>query len=273
MKGKTLSFQSARLLSHLNTQRQQFFTVKDAQTILFDSNKGTVGELLRSMVTRGLLLRIKDGLYNIIPYESDAKVYFPNLHQTAQAIMQPKQYYIGFYSALDLHGLITQPSMIEYVVSFERILPKRHEIGQATFEFVTLNKNHFFGFKNQWIDDFNKVSYSDLEKTIIDCLFIPRYAGGISEIIKAIYKGRNDISTDKLYTYLEQFNVQVVNKRLGYLLQHLDLFSDFRKDLLSTIRDGYTPLEPSLPKDGHHYSTWKIQDNIDVATALTTLNT
>ena len=40
-----------------------------------------------------------------------------------------------------------------------------------------------------WIDNFNKVLCSDLEKTFLDCLFKPDYAGGIVEVARAIVSG------------------------------------------------------------------------------------
>ncbi len=273
MNNKTISFQSAKLLNHLNQQNLEFFSILDAQSILLDSKKGTVIELISSMISRGLLMRIKDGLYHVIPYERDCTSYFPNWHLTAQAMANPKQFYIGFYSALDLYGLITQPSQIEQVIIVERVQPKLQKVGDITFDFITLSKSHFFGFKNQWIDDFNKVSFSDLEKTIIDCLYIPRYAGGITEISKAIYKCRDQINKGRLFNYLERFDVQAVNKRLGFILQHLELLSDFRQELAKTIKVGYITLEPSLPKSGRHHSTWKIFDNLDISTVTHTLNT
>ena len=49
-----------------------------------------------------------------------------------------------------------------------------------------------------WIDNFNKVKCSDLEKTFIDCLFMPNYAGGIVEVARAIYISKDKINFDKL---------------------------------------------------------------------------
>jgi len=273
MNNKTISSKSARLLSNLNQKGKLFFNVQDAQVILSNSKKGTIIELISSMISRGLLMRIKDGLYHVIPYERDSSNYFPNWHLTAQAIVKPKLHYIGFYSALDIHGLITQPSQLEQIVVSERILPKVRKVGAVNFEFITFSEDHFFGFKKQWIDDYNKVSCSDLEKTIIDCLYIPRYAGGISEITKSIYKCREQLSTDQLFNYLEQFKVQAIKNRLGFILQYLDILSDFRKELASTIKGGYTVLEPSLPKNGRHHSIWKILDNIEMTTLIKSLTT
>jgi predicted transcriptional regulator of viral defense system len=60
------------------------------------------------------------------------------------------------------------------------------------------NTKHFFGAKKIWIDDFNKVLCSDLEKTIVDCLFKPEYAGGIVEVAKAIQVSKTKINFDTL---------------------------------------------------------------------------
>lgn len=142
-----------------------------------------------------------------------------------------------------------------YLLFLFEILPSFRHLGSLYLLLLICCKLHCLNSKLQLFHCIGKSNRISLNNLFL-CKFLKKI-----------------ISTDKLYTYLELFNVQVVNKRLGYLLQQLDLFSDFRKNLLSTIRDGYTPLEPSLPKDGHHYSTWKIQDNIDVAAALTTLLT
>ena len=124
------------------------------------------------MVKRGLLLRIKDGLYNIIPYEKDTENYLPNWNLTAKAIVNPGNNYFGFYSALDIYGLITQPALTEQVVTEKQIVPKYRNLKNVKFEFITMGKR-FFGYNKTWIDDFSKVNCSELEKTILDCLYMP----------------------------------------------------------------------------------------------------
>jgi predicted transcriptional regulator of viral defense system len=42
------------------------------------SKPEAVRKLLADMTKRGLNLRIKDGLYNVIPYERNSEEYFPN---------------------------------------------------------------------------------------------------------------------------------------------------------------------------------------------------
>lgn len=270
---KHVSYRSAELLDALSGRTQDFFTLKEAAKILSYKDYATVRKLLSDMTKRGLIMRIKDGLYHRIPYEQQPDQYFPNWHLTAEAIAGSKEHYIGFYSALDIHGLITQPAMTEQLVTWERIKPKKHQVKNIRFEFITLSKNRFFGYKKHWINDFHKVNCSDLEKTFLDCLYYTSYAGGITEITKALYKCREKLQQAKLQDYLEKLNAQVVYKRLGFIIDNLDLLPELQRFITRSISSSYAPLDPSLNKHGNYISKWRIIDNIDFKTVLDSIKT
>lgn len=265
---KNISYRSSQLLNALIDQKKEFFTLRDAVKILSGRDNTTVRKLLSDMTRRGIIMRIKDGLYHRIPFEKNPDQYFPNWHLTAEAMVQPKDYYIGFYSALDIHGLITQPSMVEQAVTSEQVKPKTQQVKNVRFEFITLSNKRFFGFKRQWIDDFHKVNCSDIEKTFLDCLYKPDYAGGITEITKAFFKSREKLQANKFHDYLEKFNIQAVYKRFGFIINQLDLFPGLQDFIAGKISSSYAPLDPSLPKQGNYSSKWGIIDNIDFKTAL-----
>jgi len=132
-------------------------------------------------------LRLKAGIYCIIPYEQDVEAFMPDRHLMAEHYVNDAKHYIGYYSALQIHDLITQPSLKKQIVVSKQIRPSEIKIKEVAFQFIYHNEKHFFGAKKIWIDSYNKVLCSDLEKTIIDCLFKPEYAGGIVEVAKAIY--------------------------------------------------------------------------------------
>jgi len=273
MKPKTLSSQSAKLLAYFLNKEQSFFTLSEAQMVLFETKPGTVRELISDMAKRGLLLRIKEGLYHIIPYEKNPEVYFPNWHIIASQLVKNRNYYIGYYSALEIHGLITQPSLIEQIVVDKQVKPSLKTINDVKFQFIYHKDKHFFGYKNQWIDNFNKVKCSDLEKTIIDCLFHPDYAGGIVEVAKAIFKVREKINWRKLEDYLEKFNKQSVIKRLGFILDLFSINREFREKLLLTRSNSFVKLDSGLDKDTRRDSQWRIQMNLDVETIRSSILT
>ena len=263
MNSKTLSFQSSGLLQKLNQENVTFFSLETAYKLLPDSSKPTVRRLLSDMTARGLLLRVKNGLYCIIPYDQDALTYFPNWHLVAKHLAAGTNFYISYYSALDIHSLITQPALKEQIVVDTQMKPSSFKIKGHKFQFIYHNKDHFFGIKNIWIDSFNKVPCSDLEKTIVDCLYKPDYAGGISEIAKALHKSKEMIDYKKLADYCKRFKAQSVIKRLGFLLEVLDIHNPITEELQQIKNTSVILLEPSYERKGKVISKWNIQQNVE----------
>lgn len=260
---KTLSTQSAAVIRYFTSLNQPCFTLKEAASLLKNSSRDAVKKLMRDMVKRGLLLRLQDGLYWIIPYDQEAANYFPNWHLIAGYLAGEANYYIGYYSALEIHSLITQPALVEQIVVDRQIKPSILKIKDVKFQFIYHNKKHFFGYRNTWIDSFNKVSVSDLEKTFIDCLYKPDYGGGITEIAKALHKTREKIDFEKIVDYCEKFNAQNVVKRLGFLLELLQIDNPVIEKLQQLKTKSFTLLEPSYEKKGKLISRWSIQQNIE----------
>jgi len=262
---KTISSQSARIINHFLALNRPAFTFKEAAGVLEKSSIDAVKKLMRDMVKRGLLLRLKDGIYWIIPYEQESETYFPNWHLVPEYLVGNSKYYIGYYSALEIYSLITQPALREQIVVNNQIKPSSMKIKGHKFQFIYHNSNHFFGIKNTWIDSFNKVPCSDLEKTFVDCLYKPDYAGGITEIVKALFKSKDKIDYDKLLEYCIKFNAQSVIKRLGFILETLRIHTPILEKLQHLKTASYILLEPSYEKKGKLIKKWSIQQNIEIS--------
>jgi len=273
MKDKLISKQSNELLTYFNGKSQLCFDNNQAYQALPNSKTNTVRELLSDMSKRGLLMRIKDGVFYIIPYEAEPSKFMPDWHLLAEHLVNNAKYYIGYYSALQIHNLITQPSLKEQIVVSKQIKPVELNIKNVTFQFVYHNKTHFFGSKKIWIDSFNKVLCSDLEKTIIDCLFKPEYAGGIVEVAKAIYASKTKINFDTLLEYTIKFGSQAVIKRLGFLLELLKIENPILEKLQKIKTASYVVLDTELPKEGKRNARWSVQKNIDTDTILNAIIT
>jgi len=266
MKYKYISTQSNKVLSHFYEQNRPYFKASEAVSALPHSKQGAIRELLSDMVKRGLLLRLKKGLYYIIPYEQDSEKFIPDWHLLAEPLTTGNRHYIGYYSALEIHNLITQPSLKEQIVVSKQMKPSKILVKGITFQFIYHNRKHFFGESKIWINDFERVRCSDLEKTIIDCLFKPAYAGGIVEIAKAIYISRERLNYSKLLDYSERFSSQAVIKRLGFLLEVLELGEEIIQKLQSRKTAAYVLLDTELPKSGKIISRWSIQQNLGIET-------
>ncbi len=263
---KNISSKSSELLSYFNGKNEPCFEYSEAFKALPNSSDGAVKELLSDMTRRGLLMRLRERIYYIIPYEQNSETFMPDWHLIAEHLVKDEQHYIGYYSALQIHNLITQPSLKEQIVVSKQMRPSVIKIKNVSFQFIYHNEKHFFGEKKIWIDSFNKVQCSDLEKTFIDCLFKPEYAGGIVEIANAIYISRDKIKFDVLLDYAIKFGSQPVIKRLGFLLEVMGILNPISEKLNKLITGSSVLLDTELPKVGNVNLKWRIIQNLELET-------
>jgi len=273
MKPKYIGVASQKLLSYFNQRNQVWFKLAEAFDALPTASESAILELVTDMAKRGLLMRIKKGVYYVIPYEADATTFMPDWHLLAGSLVGNASYYIGYYSALQIHNLITQPSLQEQIVVSEQVRPSLLKIKKIPFQFIYHNPTHFFGFGETWIDSFNKVPCSDLEKTFIDCLFKPEYSGGIVEIAKAVFQSREKLKYDRLFSYAVQFNSQAVIKRLGFILELMGIQHPIISDLQKIKTASYVVLDTELPNKGKFSSRWSIRQNLESETITSALST
>ncbi len=273
MKDKFISKQSNELLTYFNSQNRVCFDYSEAFDALPKSKDGAVKELLSDMTKRGLLMRLKERVYYIIPYEANAENFMPDWHLIAEHLVKDAEHYIAYYSALQIHNLITQPSLKEQIVVSKQLRPSVIKIKNVPFQFIYHNKKHFFGVKKIWVDNFHKVQCSDLEKTIVDCLFKPDYSGGIVEIASAIHSVKDKINYELLLDYTKKFNSQAVVKRLGFLLELLEINTPITNKLQKKKTASYILLDTELPRTGKMISRWSIQQNIETKTIQSAITT
>ena len=271
-KHKNITILSSKILAKLSEDGKNWFTIKQVYDLFPELSKKSVVQQLIMMTNAGILMRIQEGLYYIIPYEQDSQIFMPDWHLLAEPLVGG-EHYIGYYSALQIHNLITQPSLKEQIVVNKRIKTSEKTIKGVDFQFIYHNEKHFFGYKKTWIDSFNKVLCSDLEKTIIDCLYKPDYAGGIVEIAKAIYMSKDLIKYEQLLNYVVKFNSQSIIKRLGYLLELLSISTPIIEELQKLRTNSITVLDTEIPKQGKILSRWSIQQNVDIETIKNAITT
>ena len=266
MKYKVITNKTATWLTYLGEKRMKFFTTEDAMQFFNGSQKQRVTEFLNDMVERELAIRIKRGLYALVPFDQRAGEYYPDLHATGAHLAGNSGYYIGYYSALQIHSLTTQPSDTERVVINKRIIPSIQEFHNNQFQFIYHKPHHFFGTTKRWVDDDNRIICSDLEKTIIDCLFQPQYAGGIVEIAKSIHQVSNKLNYKILLEYIKKFKSQAVIKRFGFLVELFELDVPIITQLQEIKTISYVALDPTHEKAGKMNSRWSVYINVDLET-------
>jgi len=97
------------------------------------------------------------------------------------------------------------------------------------------------------------VFVAEIEKAILDSLFLPRYCP-ISETFHVLREVNLDY--EKLFDYVRRFNSKIAAKRLGYLLEVAGI--DAYDSLKNLISKNYELLNPLKPPKNERDEKWKI---------------
>jgi len=254
-----LSRNESLLLSSLSEKGKTIFTLKDV-----------VGELKRpyeyakvlasNLAKKKWIIVLRRGTYLIVPLSAGAKPHYTE-HEFVIASHLVSPYYIAYWSALNFHGLTEQTPFTVFVATTKRA--KNREILNIKYNFVTLNKRKFFGFTSVPIGTY-KVNVSDPEKTLADTLDHPEYSGGIIEVAKCLWNAREKVSLERALSYAERMGNTAVIKRLGYLLETLDMNVDGRmvSKMKESISRSMSVLDPNMPRKGRYTTRWNLLLNV-----------
>jgi len=243
------------------------FSTDDVREEFRNISSSHLTNTLMRMVKNNMLVRLNRGLYYIVPLEHNSPKYIPNWHLVAKYLMRNKNYYVGYYSALQIHKLITQPSLTEIIVTDVQIKPSNIEIQGVRFQFINHKKNRFFGIQNSWIDDYNKVKSSDLEKTLVDSFINPQYSNGMIEIAKAVYETRDKINQGKIIDYFTRSENKVAARRYVFICDLLEISSSYHESLLQNNLSGsFLLLDTSAPDEGKINTRYELKINRDINT-------
>lgn len=258
---KTLGSQSARLVMTLHDRGRTLFRLDDIREIT-GAAASSARTFARDLVKRGIATRLKPGLFVLVPFElGHEHQYVGDPFLIARELMRGKPYYVSHASALQIHGLLTQPSLCTTVTTpaFHRSLT----IQGLPFRFVRCRTPEMFGLVQHWVTKQETVSVSGLERTLIDGLKSPGYCGGILEVAKGLWIRRQDVDISLLIRYGQRLKVRAVLQRLGFLLETYGLGD--RKNLgclQRALTNTYILLDPTLPAEGHYRRRWRLRLNV-----------
>jgi predicted transcriptional regulator of viral defense system len=246
---------------------QDCFTFQDVLTEYPGSDKFFLSKVLSSMIEKGMLIKLNRSIYHIVPSSEEADTYIPDWHLVAKYLMKGRKYYIGYYSAMQIHGMITQPSLKEIIVTNRQMIPSKRRIRNVEFQFVTQSGIKFFGYKNFWISQHEKVVVSDLEKTIVDAVSKPHLSGGMVEIGKAIYETRSKVNLETLMSYFNKYNSQAAIKRYLFTCDLINVeWTIHHEELYKTIGTTFSLFDTTGPDQGKKNSKFRLKINVDTDT-------
>jgi predicted transcriptional regulator of viral defense system len=258
---KTLGPQAANLVVTLHERSRVVFRLEDVRDIT-GLSETSARSFVRKLVDRGVAARLKPGLYVLVPFELGRERLYPgNPLVVAREIMHGEDYYLSHATAMEIHGMTTQPQLV-VTVSTPASRRSVTSLG-VQFRFVRCQRKHLFGLTEHWVTKQEKVRVSDLERTVIDGLKQPEHCGGLTEIAKGLWMRRQDMNVDRLVQYASRIGVGAVVRRLGFLLETYELagapdLDRLRNGLTST----YVRLDPILPGEGKCLRRWRLQLNV-----------
>lgn len=192
-----------------NFLEQGIFTINEVITLIGDRQQAS--NQVNTLRKRGYLLKIKAGLYAVVPHERIGKSYTPDKFLIASRLTTP--YAISYHAALELHAIAHSLYHSVHVAS-----PRKFR--RFTFQGVTymwVSSADLLGVTSV-IRAGHPIQVTDLERTILDCLQKPVYSGGVEELFRSL-EGAPYINYHRLLDYVEKIGQKALLAKVGYLLE------------------------------------------------------
>jgi predicted transcriptional regulator of viral defense system len=250
------------LIVELNERRQPIFSLADV-TEITGLSPSSARSLVANTEARGIVTRLKPGLYNLVPFERGRDTeHVSDPYLIARTLVGDADYFISHGSALELHRMVTQPQLAIVVSCAKRLRPQH--IHGYEFRFVDVKPKDFFGLTEIWITPEEQVRISDPERTIIDGLDHPQYVGGVTEVAKGLWMKRDTLRVELMIDYALRLGVGAVIRRLGYLLEFYGLADAAALEpLRARLTPTYQRLDPLFPNEGRMLARWRIRLNVE----------
>jgi predicted transcriptional regulator of viral defense system len=213
---------------------------------------------------------VKRGVYAIAPAgewaEPETTI---NWYAAAANAVRGEAYYLGYYTAMELHQMTQHPvrTVFVAVTTHHRML----RFGPARIRFVKLIPEKIFGEENRRIEG-HVVKVAGLERTFLDCVDRPELCGGLEEVFRGFTRRHADLNPDLLMRFVYRLNQPVLTKRIGFLLEAAGYGNPetlWELERAAGKLKRYTPLDKAQPnRPGERNRRWELILNVDIPQLL-----
>jgi predicted transcriptional regulator of viral defense system len=173
-------------------------------------------------------VRIKKGLYAVVPVEVVGHSFTPNKYLIAAKTQ--KKAYLSHHTALELHGVAESVYSTVYISVPQQARP--FEFQDTTYSFIT--SDNTFGLTKVKVDGIS-LAITDREKTILDGIDRLKYVGGLEEYLKGV-SSFPSVNTTKLLQYLKRLDKKVLYAKAGWLLSRMARQWSINNKVLAKLR-------------------------------------
>jgi len=260
---RSLSPLESKLIMHLEWEKQPVVTIEQAMDIL-DCSYDHTRQVLHRLARRRWLIPITPGTYELIPAERGEHA-FPDTNPLFIGSTLVTPYYFSFATAAFFHGLSTQASATVYIATTVHKKRRLLTVRGKTYRLVVQPAHKFFGAAE--VDAYgSRVMMAEPEKTVVDSLDQPAYAGDVPEVTAMLWRGQGRLDWGRLADYALRVRSQALVQRLGYLadLFQLPLEGPARTRLLDTVSKStpYLGRTGRWGTGGEYDATWHVVDNV-----------
>ena len=263
---KYLQGRATELVAHFAALTPPVFTVSEAATYL-GLTAPAATSMLGDLVSRGWIVRHRSGVFEIAPLWAtpDAPYQPDRFAALTEWVREP--YYVAFQSACEIRDWTEHPVRNRLWIAVPRTYRWTPTTARDRIRFVEMAPNRFtWGITKHWVGE-RAVPISDPERTILDCLHLPRHGGGISEVGRVLRRAWSDLDEGRLLDHADLLGIDAVRRRLGLLIDVLNLpngesVTSGLREQMSHARRSPVLLDPDLPVDGPVDRAWGVRVNV-----------
>jgi predicted transcriptional regulator of viral defense system len=171
---------------------------------------------VRRLIEAGKLQKIRKGLYAVLSPLEKTNEYTPDKLLIASRIR--KKYYLGFHTALEYYGAAYSTFNQAFIC-----VQAKNRFDPFTFKRFKFKPVFVKETTSQIVEKSYGTSLlrvSTKERTLIDCINRPQYAGGWEECIKSL-ENLSGVNAETMITLTLAQKREATRRRLGYILELL----------------------------------------------------
>jgi predicted transcriptional regulator of viral defense system len=191
-------------MKRLWVEKRKFIESEELKSLCKELKKEYTGTL-HYLLTRKYLIRIFKGFFYVRSIE---EIKFDKLDKSPLDLIANglrlkgiTNWYFGLYTALKLNNFTHEYFTVNYLINDKIFRAKDVKIAGFKFKFIKIRPSLIFGIKEK-----NNIRFSDVEKTILDFIYLDKYRSVPEDkIILDISGFMEKANKDKLFKYLKNY--------------------------------------------------------------------